>query len=635
MNVDKKSCLSLWANARASLQENLYGHPASGLKEATLIITFNEVSHHHGTGVLIKRLFAEEKNVLHLRSATTYPCNDFGAVNWLVNHSGRPEREIMSTLATLLAQHEIKRILCVPFSSCDLHSALAAQEICGVPLCLYVMDDQNIYTPGIPDHLMRRALQRADLVFAISPEMRDAYEQKFGDKIWILPPTVHSSSTPTHQQTVPRDSHRGVLVGNIWSKERLEQLLALLKDSGLHVDWFSNGALKFPHHTPESLQASGLHPQGHLEESRLIVRLREYAYSLVLAGSPGQDKDITWLSALSLPSRLPFVVAAGELPVLAVGEANTPVGNFVSRFNVGVISPPNAASLKNAASLLCQPDQQHIFRESAKTIAPLFESRGIATWIWESLDKGQPIDARFEKAFARLPSNTTAWIDTPVSQDVFWQFRPLYKAMERLRHRDYRPDFILDVGCSTGVWSHTVRPLFPHARFILVDPLLQNYRQLNSWYYEQNPDFESFEMALGEGSGVVEFKVSDDLYGSSLLDLEDGRSYQKREVQLTTIDQFLVQAKAQGKGILKIDVQSAEHLVLAGAQKSLFRFDFIIIELSLQKFTPEGKTFLEMVNFMQEQGFVYHDDAGDWRSPQDGRLIQKDVIFRLASACST
>jgi hypothetical protein len=34
-----------------------------------------------------------------------------------------------------------------------------------------------------------------------------------------------------------------------------------------------------------------------------------------------------------------------------------------------------------------------------------------------------------------------------------------------------------------------------------------------------------------------------------------------------------------------------------------------------------------MIAMMQQLGFRYYDDAGTWRSPVDGTLLQKDAVF--------
>jgi hypothetical protein len=121
------------------------------------------------------------------------------------------------------------------------------------------------------------------------------------------------------------------------------------------------------------------------------------------------------------------------------------------------------------------------------------------------------------------------------------------------------------------------------------------------------------------------FQVSPDLYGSSLLHPADFRSYEQVEVRVVTIDSVAKEKKITGRGILKIDVQCAEHLVLEGAATLLPQVDVIVLELSLVRYASEAKVLSEMLALMQQLGFRYYDDAGRWRSPVDGTLLQKDA----------
>jgi Methyltransferase FkbM domain len=86
-----------------------------------------------------------------------------------------------------------------------------------------------------------------------------------------------------------------------------------------------------------------------------------------------------------------------------------------------------------------------------------------------------------------------------------------------------------------------------------------------------------------------------------------------------------------GRGILKIDVQLAEHLVLDGATRFLEQIDVICVELSLNRFAPSSKTLFEMMTKLHELGFQYFDTAGSWRQSQSGRMIQQDTVFMRAS----
>ncbi|HAC66343.1 MAG TPA: beta-1,6-galactofuranosyltransferase, partial [Cyanothece sp. UBA12306] len=200
--------------------------------------------------------------------------------------------------------------------------------------------------------------------------------------------------------------------------------------------------------------------------------------------------------------------------------------------------------------------------------------------------------------------------------------------MRRLYQQGYRPDFLIDVGSSHGIWSHTASKFFGDTRFILIDPLMSKYEKAaRDFYFKQIPNCQLLEVAVSNQTGKTTFQVSPDLYGSSLLNPADYRTYETIEVDVLTLDQIAQTYQVTGRGILKLDVQCAEHIVLEGGKKFLEQVDAIFVELSLVRYDTKALIFLEMLNFLDNLGFRYYDETGEWRSPVDGTLLQKELLF--------
>ena len=123
--------------------------------------------------------------------------------------------------------------------------------------------------------------------------------------------------------------------------------------------------------------------------------------------------------------------------------------------------------------------------------------------------------------------------------------------------------------------------------------------------------------------------VAKDLYNSSILAVNSvSETVETIRVPLRTVDGIAAEQGLDGRGILKVDVQFAEHLVIAGAGRLLRdQIDVVVLELTLARATPEARTMPEMIATMAELGFEYFDDVGGWRHPLTGRLEQKDVMF--------
>lgn len=129
-------------------------------------------------------------------------------------------------------------------------------------------------------------------------------------------------------------------------------------------------------------------------------------------------------------------------------------------------------------------------------------------------------------------------------------------------------------------------------------------------------------MSLGE----LEMNVSPDLYDSSFFDSNVSSGPPVR-VRVLTLDEIAAAEGIKGRGLMKIDVQFSEHLVLDGGIEFLKQIDIILIEVSLRRLVPGCKTFVEIVNQLRALGFEYREYAGTWRDPPTGELLQQDGIF--------
>jgi FkbM family methyltransferase len=248
----------------------------------------------------------------------------------------------------------------------------------------------------------------------------------------------------------------------------------------------------------------------------------------------------------------------------------------------------------------------------------------------DSLALGTAVDDRYEKLLGDAKDRLTPYVEDDIPSDIYWEFRADYGVMVRLKKAGYRPDFICDVGASTGMWSELAYRCFPMARYYLIDPLIDKYLEANGAIYRSRPQFERISAAVGQTGGYAKMHVSQDLYGSSLLDathFPDSRDFEEVEVMVSTLDDIAAQHGIHGRGILKVDMQFAEYAVLEGAVEFLKQVDFIFVETNIKVFVPGTKTFSQIVDLLRANGFECFDFGGEWRDPVTGYLLQKDVVF--------
>jgi FkbM family methyltransferase len=273
----------------------------------------------------------------------------------------------------------------------------------------------------------------------------------------------------------------------------------------------------------------------------------------------------------------------------------------------------------------------------AKTEADAPTNEAILSWIFGAMEDGFPPHAYLEQPGGGAPialDSNVPYIDPRPPKSLHWSIHPYFYSLHRLAQTGYRPDFVVDVGASTGYWSHVASLVFPKSRFYLIEPLLERYQQRDRSIYTLHPEFITIATAVGDKPGALELNISPDLYSSSFLEGPESspdRQWERTGVPVRTLDEISSTLSISGRGLLKIDVQLAEHLVLDGATRFLEQVDVLCLELSLRRFVPTSKTLSDMIRKLHELGFEYFDYAGAWRNTSTGHMLQQDTLFMRSS----
>ncbi|BBH42090.1 unknown protein [Microcystis viridis NIES-102] len=600
--------------------------------KCSVIVTASEVNQSHGTGALVRRIFPDDSEIISIRSDNHYGGEQqFGVLSFHLDHKKMSRPAIFQSILQTLGHHQVQKVFCVPYYASDILTAIAIKELFNVPLATYIMDDQNICVQEIPDALMGEFLSKCSVRFATHPELRNAYENKYGYKFWLLPAIVpHRLINSEVAEVSPQRCQEkwGALLGSIWSPQWFQSLLESIQGAGIKLDWYGNSNYYWLKESAAELEKWGLYSQGLYPEEQLAQQLQAYPFVIVPTGTMDERDDRTELSRLSLPGRIIFNLATANTPIILLGSNKTSAANFINRFQIGVVCDYTPESLAAAVDYVLDPENQQRMRENAVKVAAKFSDQDINDWVWQSLEKEQAADDRFEAILPRSPIDAVPFIEPPVPKKICKDYVPVYQVMRRLQGQGYQPDFVIDVGASHGIWSFTVSQLFPEARYLLIDPLTSQYEQFARDYFIGNiPKAELLEVAVSNEEGGLNLQVSADFYCSSLLNPADLRDYQPLEVVVTTIDRIAVERQISGRGILKIDVQYAEHLVLEGAKEFIAQVDLIIAELSVIRYDEESLVISEMIHWLDQLGFRYYDETGEWRSPIDGTLLQKEIVF--------
>jgi hypothetical protein len=387
----KLTSLTADRNRNADLNQRI-------LHDADVIISHVEVSDRHGVGKLLQMMFLGEPDIISIRSTNLYEGqHELGEVALCISHEDKSRDAVFTRVLDHMGQHTVRRALCIPYFADDVRTAIAIKEIFGVPICTYIMDDQNVCTHGIPDELMHELLVKSSLVLGISAEMCSAYEQKYCCKMWPMPPLVPGRLIPS-RLNVPgtKPEMEGVIIGNIWGEKWVELLRTTVRGSGVRLSWYCNGEFRWLTCGKDSLIEDSIVPCDPLKDDALVAMLRQAWFAVLPSGLLDERDDRRFIAQLSLPSRLPYMMATSHIPILVLGSPQTAAAQFVEQFGIGSVAGYQTGSFAKAVHYLMQPAVNIAMRRRALAAAGRFTDVGAAEWIWQSLDRGEPIDRRFE-----------------------------------------------------------------------------------------------------------------------------------------------------------------------------------------------------------------------------------------------
>lgn len=201
--------------------------------------------------------------------------------------------------------------------------------------------------------------------------------------------------------------------------------------------------------------------------------------------------------------------------------------------------------------------------------------------------------------------------------------------LEQVKATGFTPATVIDVGAAMGSFTKTCHEFFPHAQYVLIEPL-KEYLPALTKVVEGIPRATYDVRAASASENPVVLNVHEDLVGSSLYrEAEEESSVNgvPREVPAVTVDRLVVHTKAQPPFMIKVDVQGAELDVLSGAETTLRQTELVVLEVSLFEFFTGAPLFCEVVAHMKSHGFAPYDLLGLQYRPIDGALSQVDVVF--------
>lgn len=205
-----------------------------------------------------------------------------------------------------------------------------------------------------------------------------------------------------------------------------------------------------------------------------------------------------------------------------------------------------------------------------------------------------------------------------------------------LRNRGLSCLSVLDIGANRGQWSREVKPIFPNAKFYLIEPQIEMKESLekfcldypNSTYFLVGAGSVPGEAILtvwpGERKEASTFTIpeSPDLFYQGKNSLAE-----QRRLSIVTIDSLIEQEKITLPEFVKLDVEGFELEVLKGASKLFGYVEVFIMEVMLLPSEALPPMFHEVIAFMAERNYVVYNFPGFGHRDSDQALALMNVAF--------
>lgn len=166
--------------------------------------------------------------------------------------------------------------------------------------------------------------------------------------------------------------------------------------------------------------------------------------------------------------------------------------------------------------------------------------------------------------------------------------------LHKLKEYGFQPKSILDVGANKAEWTVFVKPIFPDARFFLIDAI----------DYEELHDFEHLIAVVSDREKEVDF-FQQGWTGDSYYQEDTGHYEYVSPTKRTTTTLDAIFPEDEKFELIKIDCQGAELDILEGAPRLLSQCEVISLEVPFfTQYNKGTENFAGHIAYMEKKGFT-------------------------------
>jgi len=200
--------------------------------------------------------------------------------------------------------------------------------------------------------------------------------------------------------------------------------------------------------------------------------------------------------------------------------------------------------------------------------------------------------------------------------DMEWSLRNLYA-------NGFRPKNILDIGAFEGEWTLMCKNIFSDANYLMFEA---QESKANKLQLLKSNQIDFHIGLLGPVSNEKsKFYINETVSSALPESAKENQAFV--EIPMYTVDQVLSKKGIDKTDFIKLDVQGFELEVLKGAENTLKQAEVVLMEVSLIEINKGAPLIIEVMNFMNDRGFLCYDICSIVRRPLDSALWQTDLIF--------
>ena len=166
--------------------------------------------------------------------------------------------------------------------------------------------------------------------------------------------------------------------------------------------------------------------------------------------------------------------------------------------------------------------------------------------------------------------------------------------------------------------------------FTSFEPLVgiqESYSELLKRLLHDRPQFTVHPIALGNQSSEVSFFVTEDGYGSTVLEMPNVPGFSRRSVPMHRLDTYVADRGLPLPDLIKMDVQGGELRILSAADECLRHASALLLETWLYRsYGPQTPLLGEIIAYVSDFSFNLAE-IGDRYYNETHQLISVDALF--------